>query len=83
MLGLKVHVTIPGFFNKIFLNSLFSSESEQKGQNVLKLTIIFLSSFRTSWEAGEMAHRLRALSGLPEVLSSVPSNHMVIYNHLE
>ena len=32
--------------------------------------------------AGEMALRLRALVALPEVLSSIPSNHMVAHNHL-
>jgi hypothetical protein len=33
--------------------------------------------------AGEMAQRLRArLTALPEILSSIPSNHMVVYNHL-
>jgi hypothetical protein len=32
--------------------------------------------------AGEMAQRLRALIVLPEVLSSIPSNHMVAHNHL-
>jgi hypothetical protein len=32
--------------------------------------------------AGEMAQQLRALAALPEVLSSIPSNHMVAYNHL-
>jgi len=32
--------------------------------------------------AGEMAQRLTALTALPEVLSSIPSNHMVAYNHL-
>jgi hypothetical protein len=31
--------------------------------------------------AGEMAQRLRALTALPKVLSSIPSNHMVAYNH--
>ena len=30
--------------------------------------------------AGEMAQRLRALTDLPEVLSSNPSNHMVAHN---
>jgi hypothetical protein len=35
----------------------------------------------TFW-AGEMAQRLRALTALPEVLSSIPSNHMVAHNHL-
>jgi hypothetical protein len=33
------------------------------------------------WGAGEMAQRLRALTALPEVLSSNPSNHMVTHNH--
>jgi hypothetical protein len=32
--------------------------------------------------AGEMAQRLRALTALSEVLSSIPSNHMVAHNHL-
>jgi hypothetical protein len=32
--------------------------------------------------AGEMAQWLRALSALPEVLSSIPSNYMVAHNHL-
>jgi hypothetical protein len=31
---------------------------------------------------GEMAQWLRALTALPEVLSSIPSNHMVAHNHL-
>jgi hypothetical protein len=35
-----------------------------------------------SW-AGEMAQQLRAPSALPEVLSSIPSNHMVDFNHLQ
>ena len=33
--------------------------------------------------AGEMAQRVRALTALPEVLSSNPSNHMVSHNHLQ
>jgi hypothetical protein len=32
--------------------------------------------------SGEMAQRLRALTVLPEVLSSIPSNHMEAHNHL-
>jgi hypothetical protein len=32
--------------------------------------------------AGEMTQWLRALAAVPEVLSSIPSNHMVAYNHL-
>jgi hypothetical protein len=32
---------------------------------------------------GAMAKRLRELTALPEVLSSIPSNYMVAHNHLE
>jgi hypothetical protein len=32
--------------------------------------------------AGEMAQWLRVLTALPEVLSSIPSTHMVAHNHL-
>jgi hypothetical protein len=31
--------------------------------------------------AGEMAQWVRALTALPKVLSSNPSNHMVVHNH--
>ena len=31
--------------------------------------------------AGEMAQRVRALTALPKVLSSNPSNHMMAHNH--
>ena len=31
--------------------------------------------------AGEMTQRVRALTALPKVLSSNPSNHMVAHNH--
>ena len=33
--------------------------------------------------AEEMAQWLRALTVLPEVLSSIPSNHMMAHNHLQ
>jgi hypothetical protein len=29
-----------------------------------------------------MGQELRALTALPEVLSSIPSNHMAVHNHL-
>jgi hypothetical protein len=32
--------------------------------------------------AGEMAQQLRALTALPEILSSIPSNHMMAHNYL-
>jgi hypothetical protein len=41
----------------------------------------FIHSFLKN-RAGEMAQQLRALTALPEVLSSNPSNHMVAHNHL-
>jgi hypothetical protein len=43
----------------------------------------FFDNFKnvSSW-AGEMAQWLRALTVLLEVLSSIPSNHMVAHNHL-
>jgi hypothetical protein len=37
---------------------------------------------KTDIRAGEMAQRLRALTALPEVLSLIPSNHMVAHNCL-
>jgi hypothetical protein len=37
---------------------------------------------KLSTRAGEMAQRLRALTALSKVLSSIPSNHMVVHNHL-
>jgi hypothetical protein len=33
-------------------------------------------SIKIPFQAGEMAQRLRALTALPEVLGSIPSNHM-------
>jgi hypothetical protein len=35
------------------------------------------------YRAREMAQWLRALTALPEVLSSIPSNCMVAHNHLK
>jgi hypothetical protein len=32
--------------------------------------------------AGEMAQQLKAPTALSEVLSSIPSNHIVAHNHL-
>jgi hypothetical protein len=31
---------------------------------------------------GKVAQQLRTLTAFPEVLSSIPSNHMVAHNHL-
>jgi hypothetical protein len=44
---------------------------------------IYFSSYKCmSFRAGEMAQWLRAPIALPEVLSSIPSNHMVAHSHL-
>jgi hypothetical protein len=43
----------------------------------LALWLFSLLSYKTQDWAGEMAHQVRALTALPKVLSSIPSNHMV------
>jgi hypothetical protein len=47
-------------------------------QDFEKIYILKISELRV----GEMAQQLRALTALPEVLSSNPSNHMVAHSHL-
>jgi hypothetical protein len=46
--------------------------------------VVYLGSknIKKTKGAGEMAQRLRALTALPKVLSSIPSNHMVAHNQL-
>jgi hypothetical protein len=46
-----------------------------------KIIIIIIKLERCLW-AGEMAQWLRALTALPEVLSPIPSNHVVVHSHL-
>jgi hypothetical protein len=41
-----------------------------------------ITKIKVKYWAEEMAQWLRALTALPEVLSSIPSNHMVAHNHL-
>ena len=41
-----------------------------------------LKRLKNKMWAGKMAQRVRALTALPKVLSSIPSNHMVAHNHL-
>jgi hypothetical protein len=60
---------LPCFFKKK------GEEEERKRKEQNKTT-------KKHLEAAEMAQRLRALTALPEVLSSIPSNHMVAHNHL-
>jgi hypothetical protein len=47
-----------------------------------EMWILGLEIRKSSWGAGEMAQQLRAWNALPEVLRSIPSNHMVGQNHL-
>jgi hypothetical protein len=60
---------------------------QEQGQYMLPVLSHYLSRPKACFKifhttAGEMAQRLRALAALPEALSSIPSNHMVAYNHL-
>jgi hypothetical protein len=48
-------------------------KEEEKKEEEIKVSLI---------DAGEMDQWLRALTVLSEVLSSIPSNHMVAHNHL-
>jgi hypothetical protein len=43
---------------------------------------IQLLSQKYKFRVGEMARWLGALAALSEIQSSIPSNHMVAYNHL-
>jgi hypothetical protein len=53
--------------------------------SALRDTCFFYSakwhSNKTTPRAGEMAQRVRALTALPKVQCSIPSNHMVAHNH--
>jgi len=49
--------------------------------DVTNIVITYITK-KICFRAGEMAQWLRALTALPEVLSSIPSNHMVAHNHL-
>jgi hypothetical protein len=56
-----------------------SVEEMDKTVQGLKVKI---ESIKKTQGAGEMAQWFRALTALTEVLSSIPSNHMVAHNHL-
>jgi hypothetical protein len=43
----------------------------------------YLKGIKRRIKAGKMASRLRMLTALPEALSSIPSNHLVVHNHLQ
>jgi hypothetical protein len=51
-------------------------------EEIKKITrMCFIPDQRVFSGAGEMAQQLRALTAPPEVLSSIPSNHMVAHNN--
>jgi hypothetical protein len=58
-------------FKKRFILLFFISQN-----SILSMTIKAMSG------SGEMAQWLKAPTVLPEVLSSILSNHMVAHNHL-
>jgi hypothetical protein len=60
-------------------------DNDNNGDNNNILLIqIKLPCFEERWaRAREMVGWLRAQTTFPEVLSSVPSNHMVTHNHLQ
>jgi hypothetical protein len=43
--------------------------------------VFYHSNRKVTKGAGEMAQKIRALTALPKVLSSNPSNHMVAHNY--
>jgi hypothetical protein len=47
-----------------------------------KISELFYTLRNWGSGAGGMAQRLRTPTVLPEVLSSIPSNHIVAHNHL-
>jgi hypothetical protein len=55
----------------------FKAKKEISIKKILEFFPLRLAS-----RAGEMAQQLRALTVLPEVLSSIPTKHMVAHNHL-
>jgi len=71
----------------LLLWALFSFTFSVMFKPPLSSIIAFLPTpgktpIKSLFRAGEMAQGLRALSALPQVLSSIPSNHMVGHNHL-
>jgi hypothetical protein len=65
--------TIKDFFNELMTQYHKKSERERARERERRHCIK---------RAGEMAQWLRALTALPKVLSSLPSNHKVAHNHL-
>jgi hypothetical protein len=57
---------------------------KEEMQTKHQFTLIYLHKKKSKREidgAGEMSQQVGALTALPKVLSSNPSNHMVAHNH--
>jgi hypothetical protein len=66
----------------IFFSKLGITSCDDRNENGYYRSI-HLDAFKKDWkEAGEMVQQLRVLTVLPEVLSSIPSNHRVAHSHL-
>jgi hypothetical protein len=57
-------------------------KTKKQKQNNIKNNNKKKTKQKNKKRAGEMAQLLRALTAVPEVLSSIPSNHMLAHNHL-
>jgi hypothetical protein len=66
-------------FKELQENAIKQAKEVNKTIQDLKME---LETIKKSQGAGEMAQQLRVPTTLPEVLSSIPSNHMVAHNHL-
>jgi hypothetical protein len=66
--------------NRAYLSGNWPSASVRMFHSVTY--VVITHELKSGCWAGPMAQRLRALSALPEVLSSIPRNHMVAHNHL-
>jgi hypothetical protein len=56
-------------------------QENSKSEANLSFMRCYLKTY-TKGDGEMMAQRLRALTALPDVLRSSPSNHMVAHNHL-
>jgi hypothetical protein len=60
----------------------FSPEVQRSGKHITEIKSVARLILKIRAGVREMAQQLRALTALAEVLSSIPSNHMVAHNHL-
>jgi hypothetical protein len=68
--------THPSIYLPMYLSIILQKLEIQYTSKIIKLYM------KNKLRTGEMAQWLKALTVLPEVLSSIPSNHMAAHNHL-